>query len=471
MSPSWTTVSRLSALELMVGKVVAEVEMKIQPAASPTGTPHGGENGFPDEIYITSSGKKTSWIGTYGFLTKSMLGAGMLQLASVCAAYGSVLGIILCVFAALMTIVALFFNAQLARDHPGKVISFYTVSKHISPAACWIIDIACILDCFGASISYIQTVGIMMAPTLLMLTDWDIPNDTLILYIKIITVAALAPFCFLRGISHASVLSYIGIACITYVCIMPFIYVGDGPIDVVTPLWPNSFMGSMRKLPVYFFAFSCMQNLFTVVNEIENFTVRRVQTVCASAVSTGLILYLVVMLVPFITFGSTVKDVFLESYIPYRLPVQLAYILTALQVSIGYVLVIHPTRQSILSLWYRETEPGEAHERKLRMIITGVLVAATMGISLLTNSISTVTELTGLFGANTYCFTAPSYMFYKRYHPKNFKDGTNETTDGVQRHMKLWYLSIGCLVISAIIYPVCTAAIIYGMVSGDPLAA
>jgi amino acid permease len=426
-----------------------------------------GEYGFPDEIHI-NSGKKTSWVGTYGFLTKSMLGAGMLQLASVCAAYGWFMGIFLCIFAAGMTIVALFFNAQLAKDHPGKIISFYTVSKHISPATCWLIDIACILDCFGASISYIQTTGLMMAPTLLAMTGWDISEDSLRLYIKLIMVGSLAPFCFLRGISHASILSYVGIACITYVCIMPFIYISEAVETAVTPMWPNSFMGSMRKLPVYFFAFSCMQNLFTVVNEIENFTVRRVQTVCASAVSTGLLLYLVVMLVPFATFGSSVKDVFLESYSPNKLPVQLAYILTALQVSIGYVLVIHPTRQSILSLWYRESEPAESHERRLRLIITSVLVLLSVGVALVTNSISTVTEITGLYGANTYCFTAPSYMFYKRYHPRNVaKQGKD---DIITTHMGLWYLSIACLVISALIYPVCTAAIIYGIVSGDPLA-
>ena len=426
-------------------------------------TPRGGSNGFPDEIHITGSGQqKTSWVGTYGFLTKSMLGAGMLQLASVCAAYGWVLGIFLCVFAALMTIVALFFNAQLAKDHPGKVISFYTVSKHVSPAACWIIDIACILDCFGASISYIQTTGMMLSTTLLQITDWDLSKATLSLYIKLVMVAVLAPFCFLRGISHASILSYIGIACISYVCIMPFLYISEASETIVTPIWPDSFMGSMRKLPVYFFAFSCMQNLFTVVNEIENFTVRRVQTVCASAVTTGLFLYIVVMLVPFATFGSAVKDVFLESYQPDRLPVQTAYILTALQVSIGYVLVIHPTRQSILSLWYREAEPAEQQERKLRLIITGILVVLTVGVALLTDNISTVTELTGLYGANTYCFTAPSYMFYKRYHPKNFKEAAP--------HQGMWYLSIACLAISALIYPVCTAAIIYGIVSGDPKA-
>jgi amino acid permease len=301
------------------------------------------------------------------------------------------------------------------------------------------------------------------------MTGWNVSKDSLLLYIKIATAVALAPFCFLRGISHASILSYIGIACITYVCIMPFFYISDAPDAMNIPVWPNSFMGSMRKLPVYFFAFSCMQNLFTVVTEIENFTVRRVQTVCASAVSTGLVLYLVVMLVPFFCFGSTVADVFLWSYPPTKIPVQLAYILTALQVSIGYVLVIHPTRQSILSLWYREAEPAESQERKFRIIITLILVVLTMGIALVTNSISTVTELTGLYGANTYCFTAPSYMFYKRYHPRNFKED-GQSVDGITKHMKLWYLSIACLVISALIYPVCTAAIIYGIVSGDPLA-
>lgn len=392
-----------------------------------------------------------------------MLGAGMLQLASVCAAYGWVLGVTLCIFAAGMTIVALFFNTQLAKDHPGKVISFYTVSRNISPAACWVIDIACILDCFGSCVSYVQITGSMMSSTLLEITDWEISGDALGRYIKLIMVLVLGPFCFLRGISHASILSYIGIACIAYVCAMPFLYVGDTASDVVTPMWPESFMGSMRKLPVFFFAFSCMQNLFTVVNEIENFTVRRVQTVCASAISTGLVLYLVVMLIPFAAFGTQVDSLFLNSYGPTKLPVQVAFILTAVQVSIGYVLVIHPTRQSILSLWYREKIPEVSHERKLRAVITVILILGTVGIALITDSIGTVTEITGLFGANTYCFTAPSYMFYKRYHPKNFdKDPAP--------HRRMWQLSIACLVVSALIYPICTAAIIYGMVSGDPLA-
>ena len=401
----------------------------------------------------------------------------MLQLASVCAAYGWVFGIGLCIFAALMTIVALFFNAQLAKDHPGKVISFYTVSKHVSPAACWLIDIACILDCFGASISYVQTTAIMMSPTLLQLTQWEISEAALGRYVQLIMVCLLGPFCFLRGISHASILSYIGIACITYVCLLPFFCIGEtSGADVVTPMWPDSFMGAMRKLPVFFFAFSCMQNLFTVVNEIENFTVRRVRTVCASAVSTGLVLYLVVMLVPFAAYGTGVADIFLKSYDVTKLPVQIAFILTAIQVSIGYVLVIHPTRQSILSLWYRGSEPSEKHERRLRVIITAILIMGTLGIALLYDGIGTVTEITGLYGANTYCFTAPSYMFYKRYHPRNFSQAERkETKESIENniiepHMKLWYLSIGCLVISALIYPVCTAAIIYGMVSGDPLA-
>ena len=391
----------------------------------------------------------------------------MLQLASVCAAYGWVFGITLCIFAAAMTIVALFFNTQLAKDHPGRVISFYTVSREISPAACWVIDIACILDCFGSSISYVQTSGIMMSATLLEITDWTISEEALSRYIKLIMVAILGPFCFLRGISHASILSYIGIACITYVCMVPFLYVGDdfggGSHAVDTPVWPNSFMGSMRKLPVFFFAFSCMQNLFTVVNEIDNFTVRRVQTVCASAISTGLVLYLVVMILPFAAFGTKVETLFLQSYGPTKVPVQIAFILTAVQVSIGYVLVIHPTRQSILSLWYREKIPEASHERKLRSAVTAILIVGTLGIALITDSIGTVTEITGLYGANTYCFTAPSYMFYKRYHPKNFRHGAAP-------HLKMWYLSIACLVISALIYPVCTAAIIYGMVSGDPLS-
>lgn len=417
---------------------------------------------------------KTSQFGCYVFLTKSMMGAGMLQLSSVCLAYGWVLGIGLCIFAALMTIVALVFNSQLARDHPGQLISFYTVSKHISPGVCWLIDIACILDCFGASVGYIQVTGMMMSQILLQLTNWDIHVLTLGRYVELVMIAVLAPFCFVKGISKTAILSAVGLACITYVSFIPLVYINSaGSSDVVTPVWPDSFWGSMRKLPVYFFAFSCMQNLFTVVNDIDVFTTKRVNFVCSTAVLTGLGIYLVVMLVPFATFGTLTETVFLDNYPKDSLPIQVAFIATAIQVSIGYVLVIHPTRQSVLSLWYREEEPERKTELRLRVIITLVLVIASLGIALLTNSLDTVTEITGLMGANTYCFTAPSYMFYLRYHPKKYKDydalsvcvNPDASVYNESPHRKLWYLSIACLVVSAILYPVCLTAIIYGMVT------
>lgn len=421
---------------------------------------------------------KTSQFGCYVFLTKSIMGAGMLQLSSVCLAYGWVLGIGLCIFASLMTIVALIFNAQLAKDHPGKMISFYTVSKHISPGVCWLIDIACALDCFGACVGYIQVTGMTVSQILLQLfPSWSIEALTLGRYVELIMIAALAPFCFSKGISKTAVLSAIGLACITYVSFIPLLYIGTGAPDVVTPVWPESFWGSMRKLPVYFFAFSCMQNLFTVVNDIDVFTTKRVNIVFTSAVLTGLCIYLVVMLVPFATFGKATQVVFLDNYDKESIPVQIAFIATAIQVSIGYVLVLHPTRQSVLSLWHREVEPQRKNEVRVRIIITAVLIVSSLGIALLTNSLETVTEITGLLGANTYCFTAPSYMFFLRYHPKYFKDydalslSVNPDapvylhTKESSPHRALWHLSIWCLVISAFLYPVCLSAIIFGMVT------
>ena len=393
---------------------------------------------------------KTSLFGCYVFLTKSMMGIGMLQLASVCAAYGWVLGIGLCVFAAGMTVVALMFNCQLAKDHPGSVISFYTVSKHISPSMCWLIDIACILDCFGASVGYVQTTGLMMTDLLLQVTDWTIAPDVLCRYIQLIMIAVLGPFCFLKGISKTAILSAIGLACIAYICVIPMVYSAKQP-GTITPLWPESFMGSMAKLSIYFFAFSCMQNLFTVVNDIENFTVRRVNAVCVSAVSTGLLVYLIVMIIPFAAFGTMTQTIFLANYNPETLAIQIAFFATVVQVSIGYVLALHPTRQCILSLWYREAEPEAAREQRLRFMITGALVVGTLGIALLTDNLDAVTAFTGLIGANTYCFTAPSYMFYLRY--KYSKD-----------HRVMWILSIACLALSAVLYPVCLTAIIYEMI-------
>lgn len=451
--------------------------MIVTPGAGDVSTQEYDENKITGEYSDAKLGKsssnigpKTSIFGCYVFLTKSMMGVGMLQLASVCAAYGWILGIVLCVFAALMTMVALMFNSQLARDHPGNTISFYTVSKHISPAMCWLIDIACVLDCFGASVGYVQTSGLMMSKSLLELTSWTISRTALSRYIELIMIACLGPFCFLRGISATAILSAIGLACIAYVCLIPLVFFEKQP-GTVTPLWPESFMGSMAKLPVFFFAFSCMQNLFTVVNDIQTFTVKRVNAVCVSAVSTGLVVYLIVMIVPFAAYGTATQTIFLENYNPDAVAIQVSYIATVVQVSIGYVLAIHPTRQCVLSLWYRETEPEADRERKLRFIVTGILVFGTLGIALLTDNLDAVTAFTGLIGANTYCFTAPSYMFYLRYHPKHYlayeaKHSSGLSANAGPPHRVLWYLSIACLLLSAFLYPVCLTAIVYEMVNG-----
>ena len=66
---------------------------------------------------------KSAMFGCYVFLTKSMMGSGLLQLSSVCAEFGWFFGIGLCVFAALMTIVALVFNSQLATTRVRKSLS------------------------------------------------------------------------------------------------------------------------------------------------------------------------------------------------------------------------------------------------------------------------------------------------------------------------------------------------------------
>jgi amino acid permease len=118
---------------------------------------------------------------------------------------------------------------------------------------------------------------------------------------------------------------------------------------------------------------------------------------------------------PYITYGKSVKSNFLENVESTGWWATLARIAAALQVSIGFVLVIHPTRNSIMGMMYRGGSPADKDEFKIRMIVTTISIVLSVGVALLVNKLSDPLDIAGLFGANTMCFAVPSYLFLKAF--------------------------------------------------------
>jgi amino acid permease len=65
----------------------------------------------------------------------------------------------------------------------------------------------------------------------------------------------------------------------------------------------------MKVLPVFIFGYTCQQNIFSVNNEMERPTRRRVDTVIVLSVGIALVTYLIVAIAGFSTYGSKVRFV------------------------------------------------------------------------------------------------------------------------------------------------------------------
>jgi amino acid permease len=82
-----------------------------------------------------------------------------------------------------------------------------------------------------------------------------------------------------------------------------------GELDIVT-----NFDSTMKNLAIFVFSFTCHQNVFSIVNELERPTQRRVDSVIALAIGSAFVLYMIVAIEGYKTYGSNVKGDILLNY-------------------------------------------------------------------------------------------------------------------------------------------------------------
>ena len=71
-----------------------------------------------------------------------------------------------------------------------------------------------------------------------------------------------------------------------------------------------------QVFPIFVFGFTCQQNIFSIVNEIENPTIGRVNKVIVGSIGTAVVTYLAVAACGYATYGSLVEsDVSVYIYI------------------------------------------------------------------------------------------------------------------------------------------------------------
>ena len=336
---------------------------------------HAGDAGSGD------SGKATV-ISCSINLTNTIVGAGMLGLPGAFGGTGWLAGLFLIVISASFSAHGLVLLSKAAQA-AGLPSSFYSVALAAVPQYTVLIDLAVAMKCFGVATGYLITIGDCMVDALdHILLNGDPENDERVIIRVFLSrhfwvvgaVLAVLPFSFKKTLDE---LKKASAAALVFVFMLAggiiayasgvadpcegFNGMGDCRGDVVAVTNASSMIS---KLPIFIFAFTCQQNIFPVVNEISFRSQSRINLVIVFSIGFALIVFTIVAIEGYRTYGSFVKGDILSNY-PETGKVTFLRICVAFMLALHYPLQLDPARRCILSLlevtkeWRRGRDKGK----------------------------------------------------------------------------------------------------------------
>mmetsp|Transcript_20647 Transcript_20647/g.37306 ORF Transcript_20647/g.37306 Transcript_20647/m.37306 type:complete len:480 (+) Transcript_20647:105-1544(+) len=313
-------------------------------------------------------------------LSNTIVGAGMLGLPGAFGGTGWLSGIVLIALAATFSAHGLVLLSK-AACLTGRPSSFYSVALASVPRYTILIDLAVALKCFGVATGYLITISDSMVNALdhILLTG-DPANDerfliSLLLSRHFWVVGALVlvlPFSFYRTLDELKKASALALVFVFMLLGMIIAYAngiadpcmgnesGDSCRGEIEPY--TNVPSTLSKLPIFVFAFTCHQNIFPIVNEIELLSQFRLNIVICCSIGFALVLFSVVALEGYSTYGSLVRGDILLNY-PENNQVTLLRVCIAFMLALHYPLQLDPSRRCITSLvkvimkWWSLNQP------------------------------------------------------------------------------------------------------------------
>ncbi|GEM08840.1 hypothetical protein Rt10032_c06g2857 [Rhodotorula toruloides] len=362
----------------------------------------------------------------------TIIGTGSLAMAHAFAGEGLIPGIVMVLVCGGAAWLGLYLLTRSAAMAPHRAASFSSLSTLTYPGLARLFDFAVALKCFGVSISYLIVIGGLM-PKVVHSFRPDLTDSVLLdrrLWI-LASMTLLCPLAFLRRLDSLKVTSYIALCAIGYLVFIVMYYSFSGhpelppPGDVQLFRFGPSFI---QVISIQTFAFTCAQNIFAVFNELRSNTQARLNLVVGTSIGGAAIIYEVLGILGYLTFGSTVAGNIIEMY-PRNKLVSIGQVGITILVLFSYPLQLHPARASLDKFLFPHPTPAEAEDDDTaiapvddhgsgddipltRFVVeSAVLLFSTFFIAMFVSSLETVLGFVGATGSTTISFILPSVFF------------------------------------------------------------
>lgn len=170
-------------------------------------------------------------------------------------------------------------------------------------------------------------------------------------------VSPLAYQRHLHSLKNASMVALSSVIYLLILVVAHFIYLhifhGHEKINPgsISYFRPSSFSEILTSLPIFIFGFTCHQNQFTIINELQDRSNKTTTYMIKIAISISCIIYLIIGTTGYLTFGEKTISNIIKMY-PSTWPTTVGRIAIIILVSLSYPLQCHPARNSINHVIY-----------------------------------------------------------------------------------------------------------------------
>jgi amino acid permease len=296
-------------------------------------SPSTSQSNDDDDVDLTDvKSRKMSTISSGVVnLANTIVGAGMLGLPGAFGGTGCLSGIILIIVSAIFSAHGLVLLSKSAII-TGKPASFYSVAHASVPRYTMLIDAAVAVKCFGVATGYLITISDSMVNALHhMLMSGDSEREPTFIISLLLSrhfwvvgaILSVLPLSFYRTLDELKKASALALVFVFMLVGMILAY-ANGLADPCSgseletckgDMEPyTNFSSTISKLPIFVFAFTCHQNIFPIVNELELLSQKRLNIVITCSICFALVIFSTVAIEGYRTYGSNVRGDILLNY-------------------------------------------------------------------------------------------------------------------------------------------------------------
>lgn len=393
----------------------------------------------------THSGS-ASFSSSFINLANTIIGAGVLAMPHAMAILGIFGGLLVITFAGVTAGFGLYLLTRCAKYVESGSASFFTVSKKTYPNSAVLFDLAIALKTFGVAVSYLIIIS-NLTPQVIHAAFPRAEDSTYLMdrrFWLTVYMIIIIPLSFLRRLDSLKYTSIVALFAIGYLVLLVVGHwiAGDtlpfrGEVAFFKWAGPVKFLSS---LPVFVFAFTCHQNIFSIVNEIQDVSQKNVNGVLITAIGGSWIVYLLVAITGYLSYGDSVNGNIVSMY-PNSPSANIGRVAIIVLILFSYPLQAHPCRASldkilvsISRLWTQNNESlsrtnsvtsslrssssaasSKQHEiGEMRWIILTVFILITSYlVAMAVSSLEVVLSYVGATGSTAISFILPGLFYWK----------------------------------------------------------